>query len=246
MGMRLGIDIGGTTIKGAVVDADAGTMSSLRHVIKTPRPSHPDAVVPVVAEIVAHFEWTGAVGCTFPSVVKGGVTLTAANIDKAWIGTDAAALLEAATGLSFTVMNDADAAGVAEMRYGAGAGRDGLVLVVTLGTGIGTALFLDGNLIPNSELGHLELDGAEAEKQASERVRIEGGLSWEVWGERVDAYLRSMERLLWPDLIIIGGGVSELAEHYFPLLHTQCEVVAARLLNDAGIVGAAVATGVGS
>ena len=242
MTVRLGIDIGGTTIKGALVDLESGALTSARHVIKTPRPSHPDAVVAVVAEHVAHFEWTGSVGCTFPAVVKQGVTLTAANIDPRWIGIDAQGLLEQATALAFTVLNDADAAGVAEMQFGAGSGRNGLVLMVTLGTGIGTALFLDGKLVPNSELGHLELDGEEAEHQASERVRVEGALGWDVWAERVDAYLRSLERLLWPDLIIVGGGVSEQSEHFFPLLGVKCEVVPARLLNDAGIVGAAVAT----
>jgi polyphosphate glucokinase len=240
---RLGIDIGGTTIKGAVVDVDAGTLRTLRHVIKTPRPAHPEAVVAVVMEMVTHFEWTDPVGCTFPAVVKKGVTLTAANVDPTWVGTNAEALFEQGTGRAFTVLNDADAAGLAEMRFGAGVDRGGLVLMVTLGTGIGSALFLDGKLVPNSELGHLELDGADAERQASERVHVERNLSWEVWAERVNAYLRRLEVLLWPDLIIVGGGVSEQSEKFFPLLReVRCELVPARLLNDAGIVGAAVAS----
>lgn len=242
MTTRLGIDIGGTTIKGAVVDVDRGTLCSLRHVIATPRPARPDMVVGVVAEMVEHFEWTASVGCTFPAVVKRGVTLTAANVDPTWVGTNAEALFEQGTTRTFTVLNDADAAGLAEMRFGAGMGRHGLVLMVTLGTGIGSALFLDGKLVPNSELGHLEMDGADAERQASERVHVEHSLSWESWGERVNAYLRRLEMLLWPDLIIVGGGVSEQSEHFFPLLHeVRCELVPARLGNDAGIVGAAVA-----
>jgi polyphosphate glucokinase len=241
---RLGIDIGGTTIKGALVDVDQGTLSTLRHVIKTPRPAHPEAVVAVVADMAAHFEWSGPVGCTFPAVVKDGVTFTASNVDPAWIGADAKALFETATSQPFTVLNDADAAGLAEMRFGAGAGQGGVVVMVTLGTGIGSALFLDGKLVPNSELGHLQLDGKEAEKQASERVHIENELSWEVWAERVDAYLRHLEMLLWPDLIIMGGGVVEQSDMFFPMLHVRCTLCAAQLLNDAGIVGAAVASSI--
>ena len=238
----MGIDIGGTTIKGAVVDVDTGTLTSPRHVIATPRPAEPNAVVGVVREMVEHFACTGPVGCTFPAVVKKGVTLTAANVDPTWVGTNAEELFERGTTRSFTVLNDADAAGLAEMRFGAGVDRRGLVLMVTLGTGIGSALFLDGKLVPNSELGHLELDGADAERQASERVHVERALSWETWGERVNAYLRRLELLLWPDLIIVGGGVSEQSDQFFPLLsEVRCELVPARLRNDAGIVGAAVA-----
>jgi len=241
MATRLGIDIGGTTIKGALVDVASGTLTSDRFVVPTPKPSTPASVVEVATRMVDRFDPEGSVGCTFPGVVKQGVTLTAANVDKGWIGADAQALFGTGTGRPFVVLNDADAAGLAEMTFGAGVGRDGLVLMVTLGSGIGSALFLDGKLVPNSELGHMELDGDEAERQASERVRVVGELAWDVWGERVDAYFRSLERLLWPDLIIVGGGVSAESEQFFPFVGVKCELTPARLLNDAGIVGAALA-----
>jgi polyphosphate glucokinase len=241
---HLGIDIGGTTIKGAPVHVHKGELEAPRFVIDTPHPATPDAVADVIAQMVAHFEWKGAVGCTFPAVVKAGVTLTAANVDHAWIGMDAEQFFNKRVGQPFTVVNDADAAGLAEMKFGAGVGVPGVVLMVTLGTGIGSALFLDGKLVPNTELGHLEVDGLEAERQASEKVHVEQHLSWKEWAGRLDTYLLRLEALLWPDLFIIGGGVSEQSDQFFPLLTVRCKLEAARLLNDAGIVGAAIASGI--
>jgi polyphosphate glucokinase len=236
----LGIDIGGTGIKGAPVDVRRGTLLAERLRIPTPQPATPKAVAATVATIAEHFEWKGAVGATMPGVVKDGVLLTAANIDKKWLGTDAAALFSAATGLTVTVLNDADAAGVAEMRFGAGKGRKGVVVIITLGTGIGFALFNNGVLLPNTELGHIEIKGKDAEDRASARVRDESDVSWKKWGKRVDEYLDHIDALLWPDLIIIGGGVSKKADKFFPLLNTRAEIAAAKLENDAGIVGAAL------
>ncbi len=235
----LGIDIGGSGIKGAPVDVDEGSLSGERRRISTPQPAVPEAVADVVTEIVEYFEWQGLVGCTFPAVVKNGLTLTAANVDPTWVGTDARSLFERRTGRKFFVMNDADAAGVAEMAFGAGRGRTGVVLMITLGTGIGSALFLDGQLVPNTEFGHLEIAGKDAERRASARVRTEQGLSWEAWAQRLNTYLERLDALLSPDLVIVGGGVSKKSEKFVPLLH--CEVVPAQLLNDAGIVGAALA-----
>ena len=237
----LGIDIGGSGIKGAPVDTGAGQLVAERFRIATPQPATPDAVSRCVAEIVRHFSWSGPIGVTMPGVVKHGVVLTAANIDKAWIGTDADALFGAATGNPVTVMNDADAAGIAEMRFGAGKGRDGVVIMITLGTGIGFAVFNDGVLLPNVEMGHIEMHGHDAETLASARVREEHDESWKKWADKVDDYLDRIDNLLWPDLIIIGGGVSKKSEKFFPYLDTRAELVAATLLNDAGIVGAALA-----
>jgi len=239
--IRLGIDIGGTGIKGAPVDTKAGKLTAERFRIDTPHPATPDAVASTVAEIVAHFRWTGPIGATMPGVVKDGTLLTAANIDRHWIGTNAAKLFSDATHNSVTVLNDADAAGIAEMRFGAGKGRRGVVVMVTLGTGIGFALFHDGVLIPNTELGHLEMNGKDAEDQASARVRDEKEESWKKWAVKVDDYLDHVDQLLWPDLIIIGGGVSKKADKFFPYLNTRAELVPATFENDAGIVGAALA-----
>ena len=236
-----GVDIGGTGIKAAPVDVSSGTLTADRHRIPTPHPATPDAVAAVVAEVVAAFGWEGPVGCTFPAVIKGGVARTAANVDQAWLGTDVSALLGTACGQPVTVLNDADAAGVAEMTHGAGKHRNGTVAVVTLGTGIGSALFVDGHLVPNTEFGHLELHGEVAETQASSRVRTDKDLSWKEWAERVNEYLQALERLVWPDLVIIGGGVSRKSDKFLPHLHLDAEVVPAALHNDAGIVGAAMA-----
>lgn len=237
----LGIDIGGSGIKGAPVDTRVGELLAERLRIPTPQPATPAAIAACVAEIVEHFEWKGPVGITVPGVVKHGVILTAANIDKAWINTDAAALFSKTTGNQVTVLNDADAAGIAEMRFGAGKGRDGVVLMITLGTGIGFAVFNDGVLLPNVEMGHIEMNGHDAESQASARVREENDESWKKWAEKVDHYLDRIDHLLWPDLIIIGGGVSKKADKFFPYLSTRAELVPATLLNEAGIVGAALA-----
>jgi polyphosphate glucokinase len=238
----LGIDIGGTGIKAAPVDVDTGTMVAERIKLDTPQPAEPDAVASVVRELITRFEWTGPAGVTFPGVVADGVIRTAANVDKSWIDTDAHALFTRATGLAkIGVINDADAAGLAEMKFGAGAGQRGTVLMLTLGTGIGSALFTDGILVPNTEFGHIEIRGREAEKRASELVREEHDLSWGKWAGRVDEYLEHMEHLLSPKLIIIGGGVSRKSEKFLPYLTgLRATVVPAAMHNDAGIIGAAM------
>ncbi len=237
----LGIDIGGTGIKGAPVDMSNGDLAAERQRIPTPSPSTPESVASVVVEIARHFDWKGPVGCGFPGIVDSGVVRTAANVSKKWIGAPAAELFEKSTGCSFTMVNDADAAGLAEMRFGAGRERSGVVLMLTFGTGIGTALFLDGKLVPNVELGHLELDGREAEDWASEKVRVEEDLSWKEWSRRVNVYLNRMHSYLWPDLVIVGGGASKKFEKFSRYLSVPCEIVPAELRNRAGIIGAALA-----
>jgi polyphosphate glucokinase len=238
----LGIDIGGTGIKGAPVDVAGGKLLADRRKLATPHPAKPDAVAEVVQELVKAFEWTGSIGITFPGVVVNGEIRSAANLDHDWIGVDARELFGRVTGQPVTVINDADAAGIAEVRFGAGAGKTGTVLMLTLGTGIGSALFIDGTLVPNTEFGHIEIRGKDAEKRASELVREEHDLSWGKWAGRVDEYLEHMERLLSPSLIIIGGGISKKSEKFLPLLtDLRAPVVPAAMLNDAGIVGAAMA-----
>jgi polyphosphate glucokinase len=239
-----GIDIGGSGIKGCVVDLDAGSLAGERMRVPTPQPSSPDAIADIVADIVKQFTWEGPVGITLPCVIKKGTALTAANVDKKWIGTDAAGLFAERLGRDVsqvTVLNDADAAGMAEMRFGLGKDRNGVVVLLTFGTGIGSALFQDGKLVPNTEFGHLEVDGHDAERRAAASVKDEKNLSWEEWTHRVSKYLRTLEGLIWPDLVIAGGGVSKKADHWLPLLDVRTEVVAAALKNDAGIVGAAAA-----
>lgn len=237
----LGIDVGGSGIKAAPVDVTNGELLAERFRLVTPDPSTPAAVMDVCAELVRHFGWEGPVGCTFPAVIKGGVAHTAANVDKSWIGANGQQLLQERTGCPVTILNDADAAGIAEMKFGAGKGERGVVFMLTLGTGIGTAIFLDGKLMPNTELGHLEYRGKEAEARASDRVRSEKSLSWEEWARRVNEYLNVLEALFWPDLFIIGGGVSKKHEKFLPLMQTRTRVVTARFFNEAGIVGAALA-----
>jgi polyphosphate glucokinase len=238
----LGIDIGGTGIKAAPVDTATGELTGERQKLATPHPATPDAVVDVVAQLVHAFDWTGPAGVTFPGVVVNGVIHTAANLDHAWIGVDAVKAFEASTKLAVTVLNDADAAGVAEMRFGAGKGVGGTVLLLTFGTGIGSALFTDGVLVPNTEFGHVEIRGKDAERRASELAREEHDLSWGAWAGRVDEYLAHVEGLLSPGLIIIGGGVSRKADKFLPLLAgLRAKVVPAALQNEAGIVGAAMA-----
>ena len=237
----LGVDVGGSGIKGAVVDIKTGELASSRIRIATPSPSKPKKVAEVVAEIVDHFDWEGAIGCGFPAPVQGGVTLTAANIDNKWIGTNAEQLFSKATGCRVKVLNDADAAGLAEMEFGAGRGRDGVVIIVTIGTGLGTALFTDGYLLPNAELGHIKIDCGDAELRASDAARKREKLSWKKWAKRFDGYLNELECLLWPDLIILGGGVSKKSDKFLPYLTVQAELVTADLLNEAGIIGAALA-----
>jgi polyphosphate glucokinase len=209
--------------------------------VPTPRPSTPEAVGGAVAEVAGEFGWKGPVGITFPGVVIDGRTMTAANVDRGWVGLDARELFAGRLGgAPVSVLNDADAAGLAEMRFGAGADRPGVVLVLTFGTGIGSALFVDGTLVPNTEFGHLEIEGKDAERRASDRAREEHDLSWGKWAGRVGEYLRHLEALLSPALIIIGGGVSKKSDKFLPALHgLRSEVVAAALRNEAGIVGAA-------
>lgn len=238
----LGIDIGGSGIKGAPVDIDAGVLTKPHYRIPTPQPATPEAVGDIVVELVRHFRWKGPMGCAFPAVIKGGVAHTAANVDEGWIGTDGQQLLRKKTKCPVYMLNDADAAGYAEMSFGAGKGQGGTVLMVTFGTGIGSALFRDGRLVPNTELGHLEVRGKEAERRASDRVRQRKGLSWRSWASRVDEYLGKLEALFSPDLFIIGGGVSKKHGKFIPLLSTHAPVIPAQLLNEAGMVGAALAT----
>ncbi|RFS84160.1 ROK family protein [Actinomadura spongiicola] len=242
----LGIDIGGSGIKGAPVELSDGSFARERFRVPTPQPSKPKAVVKVLAEIVEHFGWDGPVGVTYPGVVIDGVTLSAANVSKRWVGLDAASMIADATGREVTLLNDADAAGIAEMRLGAGRGHRGTVVVLTLGTGIGSALFTDGVLVPNTEFGHLELNGREAEERASARARQEEGLGWTRWAKRLSEYLRHLEALVSPSLIILGGGVSRKSAHFLPLIEgVRAEIVPARLVNNAGIVGAAMAAAAG-
>jgi len=236
-----GIDFGGTGIKGAPVDLAAGDFAAERVRIKTPEESTPEAIAEVFVELLEHFrDSTGPVGVTAPGVVHHGVVHSAANIDRAWIGTDADALFTEATGRDVHVVNDADAAGLAEVRYGAAQGRRGLVIVTTLGTGIGSAIVYDGVLVPNSELGHLEINGQDAEKAAANSAREKQDLSWSTWAERLTTYYRTLEKLFSPDLFVLGGGVSKHADQFVHLIDIDTEVVPAQLKNRAGIVGAAL------
>lgn len=237
----LGIDIGGSGIKGAIVNVEKGEFVSDRHRIATPSPAKPHPVTEIVTKIVQHFEWDGAIGCAFPAIIKNGVTYSAANIDDDWIGMDASCLIQCKTGVPVTMLNDADAAGIAEMRFGAGRGRGGTVIVLTLGTGIGSAVFLDGRIIPNTELGHIEIRGKAGENRASNRVRKKKDWSWKKWAKRLNEYLQHVEFLFAPDLFIIGGGVSKKYKKYFRYLDVKAEIVPALLRNKAGIIGAALA-----
>jgi polyphosphate glucokinase len=236
-----GIDFGGTGIKGAPVDLGSGEFAEERVRIRTPDPSTPQNVAGVFADLLEQFPGcTGAVGVTVPGVVRHGVVRSAANIDKSWIGTDADALFTKATGREVHVVNDADAAGLAEVRYGAARGRSGLVIVTTLGTGIGSAMVYDGVLVPNSELGHLEIDGHDAESRAANSAREREELSWEQWAERLTRYYRTVEMLFSPELFVVGGGVSKSSEEFLPLVDVDTEIIPAALLNKAGVVGAAL------
>jgi polyphosphate glucokinase len=238
----LGVDIGGSGIKGAPVDLDRGDVAEDRYKVLTPRPAAPDTVADSVKKVVDHFGWSGPVGVTFPGVIAGGVIRTAANMDPGWIDRDARVLLGERLGLPVTVLNDADAAGIAEMAFGAGRGRTGTVIMLTFGTGIGSAVFTGGQLVPNTELGHLELQGHEAEKRASTKVKEDENLGWHHWARRVERYLAQVEMLFSPELFIIGGGVSRKAEKFLPLIQgVRAEMAPAALQNNAGIVGAAMA-----
>src|SRR3954469_3180909 len=236
-----GIDFGGTGIKGAPVDLETGDFAAERERIRTPEKSTPDAIAEIFVDLLAKFpDCTGAVGVTVPGVVRHGVVHSAANIDKAWIDTDADALFTKATGRDVHVVNDADAAGLAEVRYGAARGRSGLVIVTTLGTGIGSALVHEGVLVPNTELGHLEADGHDAESRAANSAREREELSWEKWAKRLAKYHRTLELLVSPDLFLVGGGVSKHSDEFLPLIDIDTEIIPATLLNKAGVVGAAL------
>ncbi|SDS15404.1 polyphosphate--glucose phosphotransferase [Actinoplanes derwentensis] len=237
----LGIDIGGSGVKGAPVDQLRGELLGERFRVPTPQPADVTSVVEAVAQVAAQFDGFDSVGVTFPGVVVDGVTRSAANVDKSWLGAPAARLFTERLGRPVTVLNDADAAGVAEVAFGGGRDQAGLIMMLTFGTGIGSALFLDGVLIPNTEFGHLEIDGADAELLASDRARESEDLSWERWAVRVERYLRHVEMLLSPRLFIVGGGVSKKSEKFFPLLDIKTPIVPATLLNNAGIIGAAIA-----
>lgn len=239
--LGFGIDFGGSGIKGAPVDLTLGDFAADRVKVKTPDPSTPKAVADVVVGLLSQFPGTnGAIGVTVPGVVRYGVVGSAANIDGAWIGTDADSLLSNATGLDVHVVNDADAAGLAEARYGAAKDCRGLVIVTTLGTGIGSAIIYNGVLVPNSELGHLEIDGHDAESRAAHSVKEKEDLSYHEWAKRLTVYYRTVEKLFAPDLFVIGGGVSKDADHYLHLIDIQTTIVPATLQNRAGIVGAAL------
>jgi polyphosphate glucokinase len=236
----IGVDIGGTGIKAAPVDLTTGSLIRERIRELTPHPATPDAVAEVVAEIVGRIGGSGPLGVTLPAVVQHGIARSAANIDAGWIDLDADALLSRVTGRSVGVVNDADAAGVAEMRFGAGRDQQGVTVMITLGTGIGSALFVDGVLVPNTEFGHLHLHGGDAEDYAAELVREREDLSWKAWAHRIEKYVHLLERLLSPDLIIVGGGVSKKSEKFLPHIDCRTPIVPAAMHNDAGIVGAAL------
>ena len=243
-GVGLGVDIGGTGIKSAPVELANGALVGPRLRFDTPRPATPATVVPVLAELVGSFDHHGPVGVTFPGVVRHGVVRSAANLDRSWIGIDAAAVFAEAIGRPVGVLNDADAAGWAEVRLGAGRGRRGVVVMLTFGTGIGSGVFIDGRMVPNTEFGHLEVDGVDAEQRASARARERDRLTWEEWAARVERYLDVVTRLLTPDLIIIGGGASKKASRWFHMIRPPStditEIVTATFVNNAGIIGAAL------
>ncbi|MDN3481664.1 ROK family protein [Arthrobacter sp. APC 3897] len=243
----IGIDIGGTGIKGGIVDLAKGKLIGDRYRIPTPQPATPEAVAGVVAQIVEELSSRKGgpgpdvpVGVTFPAIIQHGIARSAANVDDSWIDTDVDTLLTKALGRDVQVMNDADAAGLAEARYGAGRGVDGTVLVITLGTGIGSALIYKGTLIPNAELGHLEIDGYDAESKASASAREREDISWEEYAQRLQRYFSHVEFLFSPDLFVVGGGISKRSEDFLPLLNLRTPLVTANLKNNAGIVGAAL------
>ncbi len=239
-GPVVGVDIGGTGIKVAPVSIATGNLATERIRLPTPAPATPQAVAAVVGEVLQQIGVTGPVGLAMPAVVRGGIVETASHIDPTWIGVDAVDFFSKVTGRPVAVLNDADAAGIAEVRFGAGRDTAGVVAVITLGTGIGSALFDDGTLVPNSELGHLPLYDTEAENWAAESVREREGLSWEEYARRLQAYLDVVQRVLWPQLIIIGGGISNIADKFLPLNRLRTPIVPAQLRNHAGIIGAAL------
>jgi polyphosphate glucokinase len=239
----LGIDIGGSGMKAAIVDLQAGELITERHRIETPKPATPEAMARVVKRLVNHFEWKGPVGCGFPAAIRHGVAVTASNVAKRWIGTAVDELFNEATGLPFIVLNDADAAALAEMKYGAGKDSSGVSILITIGTGIGTAVFNEGVLLPNTELGHVHLPGhiEDAERYASDAARKRRDLSWPEWAEHLDAYLQYMHGLFFPDRFFIGGGASKKFNKFEDYLSVPVPVIPCQLKNEAGIIGAAYA-----
>lgn len=237
----LGIDIGGTGIKCALVNLTDGSLASDRFRVDTPKPSVPGSVADAVAGVVANVDYAGPVGLAFPGVLRRSVVQTTANLDDSWNGRSLEDVIGPVLPGPAVTLNDADAAGLAEVRYGAGVGYSGLIIMVTLGTGIGTALIHDGVLVPNSELGHIEVDGHDAETRASAAARERRDMSWPKWGRKVGKYLRSIENVLWPDLFIIGGGASKRPDKWFDEVETRTPTVLASFKNNAGIVGAALA-----
>lgn len=243
----LGIDVGGSGIKGAPVNMETGEMLGERFRLPTPKKAKPDDVASTIAEIAKAFNWNGPIGVGFPGVVRDGIVYTAANVHKSWVETNAEQLFTEVTGCPSYVVNDADAAGLAEMNFGIGRERSkGVVILITLGTGLGTAIFVDGKLVPNTELGHLKIRGKDAERRASDAARQRKEMDWETYAERLNEYMSELENLFWPNLFILGGGISKVSNKYIPLLKLRTEVLPARLLNQAGIIGAAVYAGIRS
>jgi polyphosphate glucokinase len=244
--LRVGVDVGGSSIKCALIDVKTGAFAGERFSTPTPAHDSTDKLLDALAAVVAHVPQDHAIGVAFPSVIRSGVVRTAANLNKAWIGKPLAALAGERLGRSVTVINDADAAGMAELKFGAARDVPGTVLVLTLGTGIGSALFIDGKLVPNTELGHLQVVGQEAEKRASGRAKVENSLSWDGWADELNLVLKEMHALLWPDLIVLCGGITEEPEKFLPKLHCEARLCVGAMRSEAGIVGAALATTVAS
>jgi polyphosphate glucokinase len=237
----LGIDIGGTGIKGAPVDTDTGLLSAERYRLPTPEGAKPAPIAEVVKNIAIQFDWYTQIGCGFPAVIRNGIAESAANINQKWIGTNVAQLFSEATQCPVHVVNDADAAGLAEVTFGSGRGVLGVVMMITIGTGLGSALFIDGKLVPNTELGHIEVECDDAETIASDFARKQEDLSWKKWAKRLDKYLGTLENLFSPDLMILGGGAIKNQDQFLPLLTVHTKIIPAALSNDAGIIGAALA-----
>ncbi len=240
-----GIDVGGSGVKGGIVDLDTGQLIGERFKLPTPQPATPEAVAETIAAVVREFKWTDKLGVTYPGVVTDGIVQTAANVDKGWIGVNAQEVIAAALdGQEVTVLNDADAAGLAEEKFGAGKDNSGVIVLLTFGTGIGSAVIHNGVLLPNTEFGHLEVEGKEAEHRAASSIKENKGWSYERWTKEVTKVLVAIENAIWPDLFIAGGGISRKADKWVPLLTNRTPVVAAALQNTAGIVGAAMAAAV--
>jgi polyphosphate glucokinase len=237
----LGIDVGGSGIKGAVLETKKGELITERYRISTPKPATPNAVTETIEAIINKFDWQGPVGCGFPAAVKNEIVKTASNIDDSWIGVNASARIEKKTGCPTHLVNDVDAAGFAEAEFGAGKDHYGTIFMAAFGTGIGTAVFHNQQLVPNTELGHIPMHGMAAEDYAANSIREKEDLSWEEWGGRVNEYLQLIEALFWPDLIIIGGGVSKELNEFKPYIDIESEVLPAKSRNHAGIIGAALA-----